>query len=37
MSANGYSQTFQGVSQNVGFTPENRHSHSLCWTSGADP
>ena len=26
MSAFGYKQTFQGVSQNVRFTPESRHS-----------
>jgi hypothetical protein len=26
MSAHGYKQTFQGVSQNVRFTPESRHS-----------
>ncbi len=26
MSASGYKQTFQGVSQNVRFTPESRHS-----------
>ncbi len=27
MSASGYKQTFQGVSQNVHFTPESGHSN----------